>query len=227
MEAELSRLQETGVVTPVTCAEWAAPIVPVVKRDGSVRICGDYKLTVNVVSTTDPYPLPRIEDIFASLAGGKTFTKLDLEHAYQQVPMADSSKKYTTINTHKGLFQYERLPFGIASAPGIFQRTMETILQGVPHVCVYMDDILVTGSSVAEHLTTLEEVLCRLDTAGVRLKRDKCAFMLPSVEYLGHRISAAGLQPTNRQQGHSPQGSSCSPECQPAEVIPRTIELLW
>lgn len=93
----------------MTYSEWAAPIVPVVKRDGNVRICGDYKLTVNAVSKTDPYPLPRIEDIFASLSGGKTFTNLDLEHAYQQVPLTEEAQKYTTVNTHKGLFQYCRL----------------------------------------------------------------------------------------------------------------------
>ena len=197
VEAELTRLQETGVVSPVRFSEWAAPIVPVVKRDGNIRICGDYKLTVNAVSKTDPYPLPRIEDIFASLAGGKTFTKLDLEHAYQQVPLTEESRKYTTINTHKGLFQYNRLPFGVASAPGIFQRTVESLLQGIPHVCVYLDDILVTGSTAEEHLRTLEEVLTRLDQAGVRLKRSKCEFLLESVEYLGHRISTHGLQPTD------------------------------
>ncbi len=92
----------------MTFSEWAAPIVPVVKRDGNVRICGDYKLIVNTVLKTDPYPLPRIEDIFASLSGGKTFTKLDLEHAYQQVPLTEAAQKYTTVNTHKGLFQYKR-----------------------------------------------------------------------------------------------------------------------
>ena len=197
VEAELTRLQEEGVIKPVTVSEWAAPIVPVVKRDGTIRICGDYKLTVNAVSKTDPYPLPRIDDIFASLSGGKAFTKLHLAHAYQQVPLTEEAQKYTTVNTHKGLFQYLRLPFGIASAPGIFQRTMETILQDIPHVCVYLDDILVTGPTEEQHLATLEEVLRRLNTAGIRLKRQKCAFMLPSIEYLGHRISADGLQPTD------------------------------
>lgn len=124
-----------------------------------MRICGDYKLTVNAVSKTDHYPIPRIEDIFASLSGGKAFTKLDLEHAYQQVPLTEEAQKYTTVNTHKGLFQYLRLPFGIASAPGIFQRIMETTLQDLPHVCVYLDDILVTGPTEKEHLATLGEVL--------------------------------------------------------------------
>ena len=97
VEEELTRLQNQGVIKPVTFSEWAAPIVP-----GKIRICGDYKLTVNAVAKTDPYPLPRIEDIFASLAGGKTFTKLDLENAYLQVPLTETSRKYTTVNTHKG-----------------------------------------------------------------------------------------------------------------------------
>ena len=107
-----------------------------VKQDGNIRICGDYKLTINAVTKTDPYPLPRIEDIFASLSGGKLFTKMDLAHAYQQIPLTDDSKCYTTINTHKGLFRYNRLPFGVASAPAIFQRTMDSLLQDLPQVCV-------------------------------------------------------------------------------------------
>ena len=190
VEAELDRLQRQGVIEPVQFADWAAPIVPVVKLDGTIRICGDYKVTVNRVAKTDAYPLPRIEVIFASLSKGKLFTKLDLAHAYQQVPMATESKKYTTVNTTKGLFQYNRLPFGVASAPAIFQRTMETVLQVIPNVCVYLDDILVTGATDEEHLQTLDHVLSRLEDVGARLKKGKCEFMLESVEYLGHHISA-------------------------------------
>ena len=107
-------------------------------------------------------------------------------------------KRYrSTVNTHKGLFQYLWLPFGIASDPGIFQWTMETTLQGLHHVCVYFDDILITGPTEEEHLSTFEEVLKRLDKAGVRFKRNKCEFMLPLREYLRHRISKEGLEPTD------------------------------
>ena len=96
-------------------------------------------MSVNQVSKTDVYPLPRVEDLFASLLGGKFFTKLDLQSAYQQICLDEDSKKYTTINTEKGLFQYERLPSGISSAPAIFQLTMENLLQGLTHVsgCLY------------------------------------------------------------------------------------------
>ena len=197
VEKELSRLQEQGVIQPVQFSDWAAPVVPVIKKDGTIRLCGDYKVTVNTVAKPDTYPLPRIEDIFASLSNGTSFTKLDLAHAYQQISLTEDSKVLTTINTHKGLFRYNRLPFGVSAAPSIFQRTMESLMQGLPHVVVYIDDILVTGATQEEHLRTLEEVLRRLEKAGARLKREKCQFMLPMVEYLGHRISADGLQPTD------------------------------
>ena len=173
------------------------PIVPVIKSDGTVRICGDYKVTLNCAAKTDTYPLPKIEDIFASLSGGKLFSKMDLASAYLQIPLDEQSKEYTTINTHKGLYCYNRLLFGVASAPSIFQRTMENLLQGINHVCVYLDDILVTGTTEQEYLQNLDTVLSRLETAGMRLKYDKCAFLLPAVEYLGHKISAHGLQPTD------------------------------
>ena len=174
-------------------SDWAAPIVPVLKGDGRVRICGDYKVTVNRLAKLDKYPIPRIEELFASLAGGKAFTKLDLLHAYLQIPLAPESQEYVTVNTHKGLFRYERLPFGVASPPSIFQRVMESLLQGIAGVCVYLDDIIVSGHTDQEHLHNLTQVLSRLETAGMRLKREKCAFMLPSVSYLGHVISAEGL----------------------------------
>ena len=131
IEKELDRLVKQGVIEPISFSEWAAPIVPVLKKDGTVRICGDYKLSVNQASKVDSYPLPKIDDLFASLAGGKTFSKLDLANAYQHIPLDDLSKKIVAINTHKGLFQHNRLPFGVSAAPSFFQRTMETLLQGL------------------------------------------------------------------------------------------------
>ena len=199
VEKELARLQNQGIIEPVRFARWAAPLVPVQKKDGNVRICGDYKLTVNKAAKVDSYPIPRIDDLFASLAGGKLFSKLDLAHAYQQLLLDDASKEFVVVNTNKGLFRYNRLPFGVAAAPTIFQRTMETILQGLPKVCVYLDDILVSGTSEDDHIQNLQAVLKRLEDAGVRLKREKCEFLLPEVVYLGHKITAQGLQPTNEK----------------------------
>ena len=196
VERELQRLQTEGTIEPVEMAEWAAPIVAVVKKDkSSVRICGDFRVTVNPVSKLDRYPIPKVEDLFAKLSKGKLFSKLDMRQAYQQIELEEESKKYVVINTQRGLFQYTRLPFGIASAPGIFQRVIENILQGIEGVVVYLDDILITGSTEEAHLRALETVLTRLNKSGLRLKRNKCEFLRPSVTYLGHRVDADGLHP--------------------------------
>ena len=199
VNAELDRLCKADVIEPVQFADWAAPIVPVLKPDGSLRLCGDYKQTVNAVAIPDKYPLPRVDDLLPSLAGGESFTKLDLAHAYQQLVLDEDSSILATVNTPKGLFKYNRLPFGISAAPAIFQRTMENLLQGIPRVCVYIDDVLVTGRTREEHLANLTEVLRRMSTAGMRLKRDKCQFMLPEVHYLGHTVSRKGIQPTQEK----------------------------
>ena len=190
---------EAGVIEPVQFADWAAPIVPVLKQDRSVQICGDYKVTVNRAAKTDSFPLPRIDDLFASLTGEQTFSKLNLANAYQQFELDEESKKLVVINTQRGLFRYNRLPLGVSAAPAIFQRTIESVLRGIPGTCVYLDDILITGKTEQEHLLNLDTVLTTLEEAGLRLKRKKCAFMLPAVEYLGHRISEKGLQPTDEK----------------------------
>ena len=106
------------------------------------------------------------------MEGGKIFTtKLDLSRAYQQLKLDAESRKYLVINTHKGLFRYTRLPFGVSSAPGIFQKAMETLLQGIPHVSVYIDDILIIVESETDHLQTLERVLERPAKAGLCAKK--------------------------------------------------------
>ena len=197
MEQELDRLVSEGILDPVTFSEWAAPIVPVLKADKkTLRICGDFKKTINAASR---YPIPRIEDLLAQLAGGKRFTKLDMSQAYQQVMLDEESKDLTVINTHRGLFRYARLPFGISSAPGIFQRIMESLLKGIPGVVVYIDDILITGKSDEQHLAALEEVLKRLDESGLKLNLSKCSFMSPSVVYLGYFIDEHGVRPVHEK----------------------------
>ena len=130
------------------------------------------------------------------LTGGKMFTKLDLTAAYQQMLLDEDSSKLVVINTHQGLYRYTQLPFGVASAPAVFQRAMDSILQGISHVICYIDDILVIGVTEAEHDNNLDEVLRRLQEHGVHLKQEKCSFYQESVEYLGHHISVRGVHTT-------------------------------
>ena len=199
VEAELDRLQKEGVIRPVTYSDWAAPIVPVLKSSGDLRICGDYSVTINKAVKGDKYPIPNIQDLYAKLSGGQIFSKIDLSHAYQQLMLDEESPMLTAINTTKGLFVYNRMPFGISAAPGIFQRTMERLIQGIPMTVVYLDDILVTGHTPEEHHTHLKQVLERLQKAGLRLKREKCSFGRPSCTYLGHRIDGEGIHPTEEK----------------------------
>uniref|UniRef100_H3ARH3 Gypsy retrotransposon integrase-like protein 1 n=1 Tax=Latimeria chalumnae TaxID=7897 RepID=H3ARH3_LATCH len=193
VEAELDHLLKEKGTEPVKFSDWAAPTVPVLKPDdGSVRICGDYKLTVR------QHPVPKTDGLFAILSG-EQFTKLDVSHAaYQQIVLEEDSKKYVTVTTRKGLLRYNQLPFGVSSVPAIFQCTMEGLLQGIPHVAVYLDDILVTGMTEVEHLENLEEVLNRLEKAGLCL-RSKCTFKAKGVVFLGHKVDATGLHPVKEK----------------------------
>ena len=105
-------------------------MVPVPKTEGTIRLCSDYKVTINPQFEIDQYPLPKPDNIFATLAEGKWF--IDMKHVYQQLNLAENSCRYITVNTHRGLYCYTRLPFGVASAPAQFQKIMDVVLQGLP-----------------------------------------------------------------------------------------------
>lgn len=122
IEDELDRLEREGIIEKISYSEWATPIVAVSKPDGRVRICGDFKVTVNQSLGVMQYPLPKVEDLFATLDGGKKFTKLDLTQAYLQLELASELQKYCTINTHQGLYQYKRLTVWHSVCPGPFPK---------------------------------------------------------------------------------------------------------
>ena len=194
VEEELRRLQNEGILTKVEWSEWATPIVPVPKKDGSVRLCGDYKITVNPELQAEQYPLPPIEGIFANLAGGQKLSKIDLRQAYHQIEMEEESKKYLTINTHMGLFQYNRLVrlvFGISSAPAIWQRTIDQVLEGTSGTSCILDDMIITGKN-DQHIAKLE-VLRRLRAHGLRANKTKCEFFKEKITFCGHDIDSHGL----------------------------------
>ena len=135
-----------------------------------------------------------VDDIFARLAGGKVFTKLDLSQAYLQLTVDEDSKALLVINTPKGLFQYNRLPYRVSVAPAIFQSVMDRVLQGLPVAC-YLDDILIAALTEQEHNLILEKVMNRLQESGIHLREEKCEFAQEGVEYLGHMIDATGIYP--------------------------------
>ena len=193
-ERELDSLERQGIISKVNTSRGATPIVPVLKNNGEdVQICGDFKVTVNQALKVDKYPLPRIEDIFANLSNRQKYSKLDLRQAYLQLEVIDDSKELLTINTHQGLYRYNRCVYGISSLPAIWQRTIDQILQGIPGVQCILDDMIVTGDSDQSRLDNLEKVLCRLNEFGLKLNKDKCVFFEDRVTYCGHEIDKIGL----------------------------------
>ena len=193
-EKALDKLED-GIIEKVEFSEWASPTVAIVKTDGSLRICRDYSCTINKFSVLEQYPVPTIEELMGKLQGGKKFTKLDLLKAYHQLELTPESKKFTTVNTTKRLYQYNHLSFGVTSAVTIFQRTVENVPNEVPGCVVYIDDILITGRSDEEHLQNLRQALSRRQEKGIKLKKDKFDFMLDKVSYLGLVISSTGISP--------------------------------
>lgn len=194
IEKKFNEFCDSKMMEPVDNADWASPIVPIVKPGGDLRICGDYKVTINKFLLDFKYPLPRIEEIFASLRGGQLFSKLDLSNAYNQLELDDESQNLCTLSTHLGLFRVKRLPFGVKVAGAIFQKTIETLLRGIPNVMNFMDDIVVTGPDFESHLRTLEMVLKKLQSVGLRLNIEKSCFFMESISYLGFTIDKDGLR---------------------------------
>ncbi|XP_047984364.1 uncharacterized protein K02A2.6-like [Leguminivora glycinivorella] len=192
VERALDQLVRDGIITPVPTSDWATPVVPVMKKDGTIRLCGDFKLTLNKCLQVDHFPVPRVDDLLTKLHRGDKFSKIDLSQAYAQFEL-DESKQYTVINTHKGLYMYNRLIYGLASSPGIFQRKLEQLFADLPTVGVFLDDIIITGADDRAHLETLTEVFERLRKYGLKVKKEKCTFFAPSVTYLGFVISKKGV----------------------------------
>ncbi|KAG7301015.1 hypothetical protein JYU34_015388 [Plutella xylostella] len=193
VDAELDAMLRDGVIEPVDCSDWATPLVPVSKADGGLRICADYKITLNPALLVDRYPLPRFDDLLMTLNKSVIFSKCDLSQAYNQLEL-DESAKYTVVNTHRGLYRYKRLVYGLSSSSGIFQRTLSNLLKGIPFTGVFIDDVIVGGRNIEEHLKSLEEVLRRLSENGLKLKKNKCEFMVDEVKYLGYIISKDGIK---------------------------------
>ena len=195
VKAELDRNIQLGILERVDFSQWATPIVPIIKPTGAIRICGDYKVTINKGMNIPQYPIPSVDELMDKLAGGEKFSKIDLSDAYLQVPLDEPSREMCTINTPFGLYRPTRLPFGTANAPAVFQSIIDETLQGIPMTWAYLDDILVTGRNENEHQVNLEMVFKRLEARDLRIKAGKCEFFKDKICYLGHIISKDGKEP--------------------------------
>ncbi|XP_058116009.1 uncharacterized protein K02A2.6-like [Anopheles ziemanni] len=195
VEKELDRLQDLGVITRTDYSDWAAPIVVVRKQNGSIRICGDYSTGLNSALQSHEYPLPLPEDIFATLAQCQFFSKIDLSDAFLQVEINEQYRPLLTINTHRGLYHYNRLPPGIKIAPAAFQQLMDAMLAGLNRTSGYMDDVVVGGRTEREHDENLLNLFRRIEDYGFTIRAEKCAFKMTQIEYLGFIVDSQGLRP--------------------------------
>jgi hypothetical protein len=189
---QLQDLLARGLIQP-SKSPFTSPIIFVRKKDGSLRMCVDYR-AINEITVKDRYPLPRIDELLDRLRGAKIFSKLDLASGYHQVRMDEASIPMTAFSCEKGLFEYRVMPFGLCNAPATFQSMMNEVLSGLEFALVYLDDVLIFSTGEAEHLRHLDTVCQRLQQQELYAQRAKCEFGTDRTEFLGHIVSAAGIE---------------------------------
>ena len=186
---------KTGVIQP-SYSPWSSPVTPVRKSNGKLRLCIDYR-SLNNITVKDQYALPTIQDVLTALGNKapKWFTCMDLANGYNQVLMHDDSIQKTAFSTPDGLFEFLRMPFGLSTAPPVFQRVMRNAIKGMPpSVQAYLDDICFTNVTFQEHLDRFDEVIERFRLAGLMAQPAKCELFMAQLKYLGFILTHEGVQ---------------------------------
>jgi hypothetical protein len=199
LKKQLAELRKLGLIQP-SSSSWGAPVLFVKKKDGSMRMCIDFR-AINKVTIRDTYPLPRIGEYLERLGGARFFSKIDLKSGYHQVRIRPEDVPKTAFNTRYGSFEFLVLPFGLTNAPPTFQRLMNTVLEGFidEFVLVYLDDILIYSKTEGEHERHVRQVLDRLRQQKLFANRKKCVFGTKELEFVGYHISAKGILPSRNK----------------------------
>ena len=188
---EIDKMLKLGIIRK-SSSEYASPVVLVPKPDGSWRFCVDYR-KLNNHTKGDKYPLPNISECLSRMKGAKYFAKLDLSSGYWQIPMHPNDIDKTAFVTHYGLYEFTVMPFGLKTAPATFQRMMDRLLGDMMDVMIYLDDVLIMGTSIDDLLVKTKEVFQRLDGGNLKLKAKKCHIGMREIDYLGHIVSHKGI----------------------------------
>ena len=200
LKSELDKMVEQEIISPVTTpTPWVSSLVVVSKPNGKLRLCLDPK-DLNKAIQREHYPLPTIEDVATRLHGAKVFTKLDVRNGFWHVMLAEDSSFLTTFNTPFGRYRWRRMPFGIRSAPEVFQRKMHELIEGMSNIEVVADDFVVVGygqtheEATRDHDATLKTFLERCETRGLKLNIDKLKLRQTEVPFIGHVATGEGIR---------------------------------
>ena len=192
LREQVIKLKQAGLIRHSESST-TSPVLFVPKKNGEKRMCIDYR-RINAVTKTLPNQLPLIEDILDNLQGKQVFTSLDLRSGYHQLRMSEESKKFTAFQSDDGIYEYNVVPFGLKNAPTVFQKFMKSIIRDIPSAYVYLDDIIIASESKEQNVHEVLQVLQRLRDNRLRCRLDKCIFFSEAIDYLGHRVSAKGIQ---------------------------------
>jgi hypothetical protein len=199
IEEKLDELLHEDIIEKVDGpTPWVNPVVVVPKANGEVRLCVDMRCA-NKAIIRERHPIPTIDEILQDMQEGGVFSKLDLKWGYHQIELSEESRSITTFVTHKGLFRYKRLMFGISSAPEKYQQVIQQVLQDCSGTANISDDIIIYGSDQGEHDKRLEKVLTRLEERGLTLNKEKCVFDMPKLTFMGLLLSNRGIGPTEEK----------------------------
>ena len=192
LEQEIQSLLDHGIIRHST-SPWSSPIMAVPKKNGDVRLCVDFR-ALNKVTAPDNYPLPRIDDLLATVSKAKYLTTLDLTKGYHQIALEPSTIPKTAFTSHCGKYEYVRLPFGLCNAPAYFQRCMDATFADIS-ARAYIDDVIIATETWQEHSSVLSTVLHRCREKKISLKLTKCCFTSAKLDYLGHNIGSGSILP--------------------------------
>ncbi|GKD43704.1 putative reverse transcriptase domain-containing protein [Tanacetum coccineum] len=190
---QLKELSDKGFIRPRS-SPWGAPILFVKKKDGSFRMCIDYR-ELNKLMVKNRYPLPRIDDLFDQLQGSSVYSKIDLRSGYHQLRVREEDIPKTAFRTRYGHYEFQVMPFGLTNAPAIFMDLMNRVCKPYldKFVIVFIDDILIYLKNKQEYIEHLKLILEFLKKAELYAKFSKCEFWIPKVQFLGHMINSQGI----------------------------------